>query len=237
MARIELNKISAGDTLSTATSSGVNADIDQWNTETGSIDGENVREEGIDRRNLANGAFVEPIPSSLSGTYAKITSTTTVNAGNIGLSSSSASVVTGALIGPVYYDPATDAGLKINVSFQFETPIVQTTDSTLPHFSAVRPNWSVQLGYRVGNSVGSYGAVAGTKRELSIETAGCANTDGVTMAGHKWIDSLSIAHMFQYGSSGAPGFYFQLFAWEDGSGTPLDFSVNYLNMFATRYKR
>ena len=190
----------------------------------------------MEYRNLANGAFVEPIPSSLSGTYAQITSTTTVSATSIGLSSTVPAKVTGALIGPVYYDPATDAGLKINVSFQFETPIVQTTDSTLPHFSAVRPNWSVQLGYKTGSSTGSYTAVAGTKRELSIETAGCVNTDGVTMAGHKWIDSLSIAHVFQY-SAPATNFYFQLFAWEDGSGTPLDFSVNYLNMFATRYKR
>lgn len=234
MPKIELNKIEAGDLISATSTSGVNDDISRWNAAV--VNGDNVREEGIDRRNFENGVFVEPTSSAMSGTHARFSSPVTVNANAAGFSSLTSSVVTGALIGPIHHDPTNDAGLKVNVSFQYETPLVQTTNSTAPHFSLVRPNWNVQLAYRTGSSSGIYTAIAGTKRQLSIEIAETVDSSGTTLGGYKWIDSMTIVHALNH-SGAASDYYFQLFAWEDGSGLPLDLKIDFLNMFATRYKR
>ena len=235
MPKIELNKIEAGDLISATSTSGVNNDISRWNAAV--VNGDNVREEGIDRRNFENGVFVEPTSSTMSGTHARFSSPVTVNASAAGFSSLTSSVVTGALIA-IHHDNPNDAGLKVNVSFQYETPLVQTTDSTAPHFSLVRPNWNVQLGYRTGSSSGIYTAIAGTKRQLSIEIAETVDSSGTTLGGYKWIDSMTIVHVFNDSPlAPAADYYFQLFAWEDGSGLPLDLKIDFLNMFATRYKR
>lgn len=48
---------------------------------------------------------------------------------------------------------------------------------------------------------------------------------------------MTIVHAVNHSSIIQSDYYFQLFVWEDGSGAPLDLTINYLNMFATRYKR
>lgn len=161
MSKIKLSKIEAGDLITASSASGVNRDIANWNAAT--VDGTNVREEGIDRRNFENGAFVDPGPHNHTYTHARFSSPVTVNASAAGFSSSTSSVVTGARIGPIPHSPTEDAGLKVNVSFQYETPLVQTTDSAVAHFSLNRPNWNVQLAYRTGSSTGIYTALPGLR--------------------------------------------------------------------------
>jgi hypothetical protein len=213
MAKIELTKISPGDSLS---ATALNSDIDQWNLRTQSIDGENVREEGVDRRNLASYSVSSPSSTGISSSYAQFTSQVTIQ-------SSTPKAIAGSEIGPFTYDSSTDVGLKINVSFQFKTPELQNANSTDPHYTTVRPGWNFQLYYKNGGG-GTYTAVTGTKRELSIDCEGMSR-----------VDSFSIAHMFTMASSTA--LYFKVYAWEDMSGTPLEIGVLNFNAFGTRYLR
>jgi len=214
MARINLAPIGTGDPLSV---NAVNADIDEWNLQTQSIDGENVREEGVDRRNVDTYQVSNPTTTSLSGSYAQFETAVTVQ-------SSTPAAIAGSEMGPFTYDSSTDVGLKINVSFQYKTPEVQTANSAHPHYSNnIRPNWAFQLYYKDGSG-GTYTAVTGTKRELSIDCKLLAK-----------IDSFSLAHMFTAASSSA--LYFKMYAWEDNTGTPLEILVQYYNAFGTRYLR
>tara|TARA_R110000824_G_scaffold36410_4_gene113266 strand:- start:770 stop:1468 length:699 start_codon:yes stop_codon:yes gene_type:complete len=62
MGRVTVTEIQKGDSL---TSSGVNSTISSWQAESSSIDNENVRDGGLDRRNFKKHHSVYNIPTSM----------------------------------------------------------------------------------------------------------------------------------------------------------------------------
>ena len=62
MGRVTITEIQKGDSL---TSSGVNSTISSWQAESSSIDNENVRDGGLDRRNFKKHYSVYNIPTSM----------------------------------------------------------------------------------------------------------------------------------------------------------------------------
>ena len=111
MSKIVLTEIKKGDAL---TVDGMNASIVEWNARSNDIDQDNVRQEGVDRRNFAaSSVTTEPTTGSV-GARGQVNSSTAY-----AMHSSTPQAVPDSSIGVFAYDPADQVAFKLNLSLEY----------------------------------------------------------------------------------------------------------------------
>ena len=213
MGKVIITDIEKGDAL---TASSLNETIDSWNFYSTNIDDENIREEGIDRRNIAD-VSVTQNPSETAGTSA--TDGTSRNLLHAGASDP----ISHYQIGPFSYDSTDQVGMKVTCSFEFETE--EFGSST--HTTTVTPTYHFQIAYSTNGT--SWSGITQTKRTVG------PGVDTFPAKG-----DMTISHVFDTITGSASTLYFGLQQWEDSANhsvPPGAVVVDNFNMFAVRILR
>lgn len=207
MPKITLTEVETGDALKVDK---LNASMDSIRTASSALDGDNVRIEGVDRRNF----FSNHSATAFASTQAVVSLATNINVTQDFTYNSSSphgsevkqfqhhSLAAG-IIGPFSWE-TTDVALKLNLSLSFSVPGMQdnplepkcrvTTTSSRPYFV-------FDIRQRTGTS-GAFSPIAGTERKVAFNHV--ANVLGKRVS-HR--GSLSIVHLVDITSSGTNQYF------------------------------
>ena len=167
-----------------------NNTLTSWRTQSTAINSANIREGGIDRRNLASEAAIEQ------PTVADVFSTDA--AGTASAAGASQWVISGnnVEIGPFVYDSAADPEIEVLLSFQYT--------GTAPTSPNPNNTYHFQLYYSTG---GSTVAISSTHRKAA------GGSYDVPITG-----SLTIRHRFVVSTGSVSDLKFHLYCWESTGG-------------------
>ena len=230
MSKIVLTEIKKGDAL---TVDGMNASIVEWNARSNDIDQDNVRQEGVDRRNFAaSSVTTEPTTGSV-GARGQVNSSTAY-----AMHSSTPQAVPDSSIGVFAYDPADQVAFKLNLSLEYEAaPLSRSTTppaggTSIPS-SASLPTYYVAIYYKDDATMASYDQIPGTVRRLAFGVLATTAGNEVVMRG-----SLGICHNFTTLSTSTSTLNFKVYVWEPSSGSSITWlQVKNLTFYGTRILR
>lgn len=228
MSKIVLTEIKKGDAL---TVDGMNASIAEWNARSNDIDQDNVRQEGVDRRNFAaSSVTTEPTTGSV-GSRGQVNNDTAY-----AMHSSTPQAVPDSSIGVFVYDPADQVAFKLNLSLEYEAaPLIKSTSSgatSIPSGASL-PTYYVAIYYKDDATMASYDQIPGTVRRLAFGVLATTAGNEVVMRG-----SLGICHNFTTLSTSTSTLNFRVYVWEPSSGSSITWlQVKNLTFYGTRILR
>jgi len=236
MPKITLTEVKKGDPLKVDK---LNSSMDSIRTAAAAIDADNVRIEGVDRRNFkATSTAVNDVAS-----FVNVSSgVTNLNVQQDFVYNSSAMhghtteqfkhhTLANGIIGPFNWD-ASDVAIKLNLSLAYTVPGMH--DGSEPKCSvrptSSRPYFVFDIRRRDGSS-GSWNAISGTERRIAFNHVASNFADRVPHKG-----SLSIVHLVDL-SSPSSDVYFSPFVtiWYQRLSRPI--TITGYNFFGQRIRR
>tara|TARA_R100000152_G_C6764289_1_gene188845 strand:+ start:203 stop:931 length:729 start_codon:yes stop_codon:yes gene_type:complete len=213
MPKITLTEIQKGDALKVDK---LNASMDSIRTASASLDADNVRIEGVDRRNF----FSNHSTSAFASTQAVQSLVTNINvAQSFTYNSSSPGAaevkqfkhhsLSAGIIGPFSWE-TTDVALKLNLSLSFSVPGMhdEPTPPGDPRCqitpTSSRPFFVFDIRQRTGTS-GAFASIAGTERKVAFNHVGRAYSGVRGRVKHR--GSLSIVHLVDISSAGTNQYF------------------------------
>ena len=207
MPKITLTEVQTGDPLRVDK---LNASMDSIRTSSSSLDADNVRIEGVDRRNF----FSNHSTATFASTQAVQSLVTNINvAQDFTYHSSSPHgsevkqfrhhSLSAGIIGPFSWE-TTDVALKLNLSLSYRVPGMHSdaADSRCRVGSvSSRPSFVFDIRQRTGTS-GAFTSIAGTEREVAFNHVAQNYAQRVSHRG-----SLSIVHLVDITSAGSNQYF------------------------------
>jgi hypothetical protein len=207
MPKITLTEIVKGDALKVEK---LNESMDSVRTAAAALDQDNVRREGVDRRNF----YAQNSATAYASTQAVASLTTNINVTQDFTYNSSSPFgsetkqfkhhsLTYGIIGPFEWE-TTDVGLKLNLSLSYSVPGMQ--DNPLEPRCQVtatssRPYFVFDIRERTGTS-GSWSKIDGTERKVAFNHVASLYNRRVPHRG-----SVSIAHLVDISSAGGDRYF------------------------------
>ena len=181
-------------------------------TATGDIDGENIRDGGLDERNFADDAVtLQPQSSGDRQRYSTPLATSSIDDDSSAIPTSPISTSAGYVVtGPFAYSTANLTRLLVKYSAHYAT---NKPASNIDH------EWTFQLGYNTDwdgtPGSGTWTLIDVTKRRASTRIG----SDGLISD-----NSITIAHRFAETGMNTTSLYFGVFVWDEdtSSGSPKD---------------
>ena len=236
MPKITLTEIKKGDALKVDK---LNASMDSIRTASASLDADNVRVEGVDRRNF----FSNHSTAAFASTQAVQSLVTNINVAQSFTYNSSSPFgsetkqfkhhsLSYGIIGPFAWE-TTDVALKLNLSLSFSVPGMQ--DNALEPRCKVsiissRPYFVFDIRQRTGTS-GSWSKIDGTERKVAFNHV--ANVYGKRVS-HR--GSVSIVHLVDITSTGTNQ-YFSPFVTIFYQPNSRQITVENYNFYGLRIRR
>lgn len=210
MPKITLTEVIRGDALKVEK---LNSSMDSIRTAAGALDQDNVRREGVDRRNF----YAHNSAAAYASTQAVASLTTNINVTQdftYNSTSSSGSEIhqflhhslSYGIIGPFEWE-TTDVAMKFNLSLGYSVPGMHADHSATGDprcrvgTTSSRPYFVFDIRKRTGTS-GAWTSIAGTERKIAFNHV---SDNYPTRVSHR--GSLSVVHLIDISSAGGDQYY------------------------------
>ena len=210
MGRVDHNRIDEGDAI---VETDLNTTLSSWNTESGDIDGDNVRMEGLDRR-VFPAEMVVPLPLTTGGNNHTFTDPgpTTLNIASFSIIQMGGSNVS---IGAFTYATSQAGSLLVTLSFDYSG-----TKTTTAAKNAV---YAVSLFYSTAGSGGPWTQILSTMRRFQFGNDWWGIRGRCTIV-HHFVTAVTTTNL-----------WFAVGVQESNGSPTQDFVIRDLNLFAKDY--